>query len=858
MKLRYILLICLALGLVGGYLAEPSLSPWLQSLCKKEVKPTKPDIWGDTVDEPEPEPEPVVKPEVPEPTPQPKPEEPQDDTFVDGEEEPDEDTPRKILRYEAEDDGRQPVREEKFTGKLNAASWRQPKTLERRLAGQIRQALKKIDQKSVTEMLKDPETRLRLAQWELLNKADLDALSALMKDRETCEDLSPLLNDLPWVSAFVYDGQMEKPEIALAMIRDFRKKDPNMDKDVLYDGSKERPGLKRRIAAAVAVQFTRHGWYGAGRELTEKDLEELKFQGHMGASRRRAGDEKDHFRLARERYLYFAESADRELLNSKFSELPDWLMHIVCGWKGDSAFGTASTMRWLRDNVSAPSSYYRGMCSQVPYRPMNATGDSIFTSFYYQPFESLYPGNFAKMTRDVGAVCGGLSHFGASSACANGVPAVTMGEPGHCAYAVFDEGQWHACNSIFDDKFPHWDCWGEHTWGAFQMMTDMFLNGQRTRDAQMVATLASVLAKHNNPVNALKMFELSATMQPLNHPIWTTYMDTAVKSLRRQPKKWLSVNEFVCSSIAPQHPAMCAKFLEEKIYPSMLEVLRSPKQKIEAFDALFSNFNVNEKGKWEIERLLDTQYVTLGKSRSIKKEYFEKLLNSASLHPTFSLAVAWAVKTAYAENKNVGDDIVEIAEKALENCTDKDLMISGIIRGAEESGNIDLAAKYSEPYVQKNRQASDKKPLPTFEPIGGNLVSPGALVSLDMYHPDQRIILEHASALTETGGQIRSDGGKHRKLTMEFKKPFKLGGLVIVPTAGNASGYLEWYVEVSKDGKSWERLADLPDSSKDACIRLKVKKNNPTVRFIRIDSGKDQNIGINFRAVLVYDNKKAH
>ena len=41
-----------------------------------------------------------------------------------------------------------------------------------------------------------------LAQWELLHLSDMDALSKLMKDRETAEDLALLLNDLPWVSSF--------------------------------------------------------------------------------------------------------------------------------------------------------------------------------------------------------------------------------------------------------------------------------------------------------------------------------------------------------------------------------------------------------------------------------------------------------------------------------------------------------------------------------------------------------------------------------------------------------------------------------------------------------------------------------
>lgn len=870
MKLSHTLLLALVLGVVVGYFAEPSVAPILQALVQKEAKPAPTrDEWDDLADKNRPSDEP--EPEEPKPE-EPKPEEPkpeEDDAFVDGEEDAEEEdpegtAPRKMMRYVAEDDGMSPVAEEQFKGKLTGANWRQPAMLERRLASQLRQALKKIDQKGVAEFLKKPENRLMLAQWELLHLSDMDALSKLMKDRETAEDLALLLNDLPWVSSFVYDGQLVKPEIALAMVRHFRQNDPNMDKDVLHEGGSAlenvgntKPGLKRRIAAAVAVQFTRNGWYGEGRELTPEEIEELKILGNMGEPRRKGKKEKvDFFKDARERYQFFAESADQELLHSGFASLPDWLMHIVCGWKGNSPFGSATTMRWLRDNCAAPAMRYTGMAFQVPYLPLNVTGDVIFSAQYYEPFQSQYPGNFAKMTRDVGAVCGGLSHFGTSSACANGVPAVTMGEPGHCAYAVYVDGKWHPSNTVSEDRHPHWSCWGEYSWSAFEMMTSMFQNGARTRDAQMVATMGSVLAAHKNPINALKLFELSATMQPLNQPIWALYMETASKSLRRQPRKWLGVNEFICSSVAPQHPAMCATFLTENIYPSMLATLRAPRQKIAAFEALFTNFNVNEKAEWDIDKLLDMQYASLGRSRTLKKEFFEKLFDSVSKHPSFSLAVAWAIRTAYAENKNFGKDVLKMVEKAMETTTDRDAMVAGIIRGAEAVGNIELATQYSEPYIKKKE--AEMKPLPKFEPVGGNLVSEGGLVKLSKYHPDFRSAIYHGAALTTAGGLIQSDGGKHQTVTLELKKAATLGGIVIIPTGGSAAGYYEWNIEVSKDGKEWTHLAKLPNKVAEPCVRVNIKKNNPTVKFIRIDSGEGQLIGINFRALLVYDNKKVH
>ena len=147
------------------------------------------------------------------------------------------------------------------------------------------------------------------------------------------------------------------------------------------------------------------------------------------------------------------------------------------------------------------------------------------------------------------------------------------------------------------------------------------------------------------------------------------------------------------------------------------------------------------------------------------------------------------------------------------------------------------------------------KQMPEFEPVGGNLVSAGGLVTLSKYHDDQSTIIHHAAALTEKGGHIFSAFGKHQKVTIELPKKSRIGGIVIIPTNGCGS-YRTWGIEISTDGKTWKKLADLPDGSKEPCMRICIKRSHPTAKFIRIDSGEDQLVGINFKAVLVYDNKK--
>ena len=219
MKPKYVILITLGIGLAGGYLSAPSLLP---AVIKA--------IYGDKVVQKAPQKTPETKPNadtpvadttVSETAPDTEPaqsgedfdwsEDPDDgmdrfadaydpDAFEDGEEDETgeaEDpngeniTPKKIATYrrrgtaqgQGEDDGMRPVNEPHFTGKISPAVWKQPKILKRRLAGRLRSRLKGTSQEKVEAFLQDPEVRLMLAQWELLNRCDLDTLSKLMRPK---------------------------------------------------------------------------------------------------------------------------------------------------------------------------------------------------------------------------------------------------------------------------------------------------------------------------------------------------------------------------------------------------------------------------------------------------------------------------------------------------------------------------------------------------------------------------------------------------------------------------------------------------------------------------------------------------
>ncbi len=744
--------------------------------------------------------------------------------------------------------------EEPFVGKGDSI-WRNPKRLKSILATRVRSRLRSNKPEDIATFLQNPENRLALAQWELLNRGDLNAFNKVMRADDTAKVLTPLLNDLRWVAGFVYDGELDRTDVAMAILYHLRKVDPNMDMIEMSErdsSAHPAPTIKRRIAAAIAAEYARQGWYGEGRELSSQERREMERDG-IPIPRGTAGrkGKSDIYRLARERYQFFAESAEQRLLNSYFFFMPNWLMRFTCGWKGNNGFGSATTMRWLRDNVAAPARAYIGMGGQVPYLPTNIFGDSIHGPFYYAPFSPLYPDNLSKMTRDIGAVCGGVSHFAISSANANGVPGMTMGEPGHCAYAVYVDGRWHAGNSISKERSMHWSFWGSSSWSTLNAYTTMYQAGAVTRDAQMIKTLGDLLAENKNPNFALDVYQIAIATQPLLQSTWQKYVTTASEHLARSPKKWLAVNKFLCEALAPTSPESCANYLTGTIYPAMLKRVRSTRQKIEACKVFFASLDKQEENIWDIEPVLQAQFDPLSSGVSARMEYLEALVDTAIAKPQFASMITWAVRTAHQQDKRLAPVLMKYIDSKREGAKDLALIDAAIIRAAEELADEEMFHKYSEPYK------GGKNNLPEIEPLPGKLLSDNAMVIMSDYHPDRpESVAYHAAALTPKGGSIYSLPGKHQTVTVVLEKPKRIGGIIIVPDGG-LTPYIQWKIEISTDGKSWETLIELPDAYSKPYLRLAINRKAPMAKYIRIDSGKNQTHGIQFKSVQIYDNSKS-
>ena len=137
----------------------------------------------------------------------------------------------------------------------------------------------------------------------------------------------------------------------------------------------------------------------------------------------------------------------------------------VWGWRevlcmGQNAELPIEDLRFVHDFAFIPESRYRGICWACPYRGRNCFGASVHRWMYYAPWSHLW--KTQELRQRIGAVCGGLSKFGAGVAASHGVRAFTSGQPGHCAYMVWsrEEKRWMIAYSVTGHTRPHFSLGG--------------------------------------------------------------------------------------------------------------------------------------------------------------------------------------------------------------------------------------------------------------------------------------------------------------------------------------------------------------------------------------------------------------
>lgn len=636
--------------------------------------------------------------------------------------------------------------------------------------------------------------------------------------------LQVLSSDIDWMKSVIYTGECLAPAYAVNIIFAIYQRDPSIIK----------PGMPRKIATAIALEYARFSW-----------------------PRHRAV----------ERALYFIKSWREGRLNSSFDELNMAQLRCLLGYKGNDDYTSVESMTWALDNVHLPDAYYAGAptvqgkfaaaCWRAAYRLNNILGDSIHRNFY-ETYSRYYGANIARRTSELGGVCGALSHLGAISAIGNGVPALTMGEPGHCAHAFLINGRWTLCYSLSWKHRLHWTQWNNvHYFSSLQLAYDMFSKEQAERtDLSMGLKSAAMVMSDKRPKLTISAYEKSVSVQPLNLPAWRAYFEYLAKHGTAENN--LQALKLLMRVLPRSHPESAA-YIFQNISQNVLTSIPY-KKRLELIAKFWRLTESMGADRWDVEGMLQSQFDWLnliGEDENVVMlQMYRAILPEIVGKPVFSpLIMNWAA--AWARNQGVEME-QEIASINVEFLSSKDgnnasLVLANAIIGAETTRDMSTLLSLKS-LVDKDKQRSND-PMPDIEPFKGTLVSEGAVV-----YPSSTCKfdtpMQHLGLLEKTGGRLCTDQQVDPSIIIQLPRMASLSGLVIV---GVKSNLRELKIEVSESGTegSWEPAAPIQESKAQRVIRVDLGKEQPRALFIRITRKVNPKDHLQLNGIYIFGQKVA-
>ncbi len=695
---------------------------------------------------------------------------------------------------------------EKEAGKLRpeftAERWQKPEEIYKELVGRI---LGKIpnpnDTAQLWSFLEEPANRHDLAIYRLIYQSGEEALREVAKMEKGAEMLAALSSDSEWLNGLLYSGptkRMDKGLLNLAYLYG------------RYTADMADP-VARRIATTAAIEFAREGWQ-------QREMED--------------------------RYIYFYSSYKQDKLNRLFAGLQYWETRLVtgCAEPGQSGWGSVRSMTWERDNVRLPVEGYLGAAFQIQYRLKNIAGDSVFSSEYLAPILSYTNNTTAWAHREIGGVCGALSHYGAYAALAAGLPAMTMGEPGHCAYTVRVNNKWEKSNSIYWQHGLHKTFWREPAWDFLVLMQNLYDDRYTTLVSDQLVALGDLFSARRKMLAASCCYEGAVLAQPINWPAWLRALGYLKLKNAQDAAKWTELHDHMVETLAAEYHNVAATMLAKYIYPNLFVMVKDRKVQNKLFDAFFAQCKTYGHNRWDLSPLLNAQMAGCTTPEE-KFEYMKDALRTLMGNPAYAGSVlSWGLDVIASMQ---GDE--EMREKFT------DLIIGALSRARTTRKEADATwAALGEAITA----ASDNKDRKTFQAIGklsarkcknkfpknkfryrplsGKIVSQTGLLTTKTElsgSPAQQACL-HWGVLQKHGGSMPCKfGGQGDHISLELEKEAEINGIACI-FAQNISNDRDYVVDVSSDGQNWTTIARARPAG--PMLRIDCRAQKKSARFLRL------------------------
>lgn len=694
---------------------------------------------------------------------------------------------------------------ENFTNDdFKAADWADPEKIYFTLADRTLSKLGKLDEATIMRYLQEPANRLDLARITLIRKTGSQGLRGIGTKPKGKEMLAALTRDLNWMTNLLFSGPTQKMEQAMSNLA------------TLYatagDEELNNP-VTRRIATTTALEFAREGW-------SEADM------------------------VAR--FKYYNDSWKEGKLNVVFDNLQYWETRFVTGCKQptDTAgnWGSPRNLAWHRDNVRLPMEQYLGAEGQLAYRLRNVAGDSVFSAEYLAPIWKHVNFTTGWAYREIGGVCGALSHYATFSALAAGLPAATMGEPGHCAYAMRIGNEWHRGNSIYWQHSLHKTFWGEPEWGYLILTQKLYEDRFKTLSADLMVAMADFLTARRKMKAAFNCYEIAIKTQPNNWPALKRYAAYLRLKAPADKDKWMTLHDTVMDGMGKEHYHAAATMQARYVYPNLAPLVKDRAKLNKMYSGLFSHFKDWGANRWDITPILDSQMATCP-SDDDKRKYLKEVLRVLMRRPDYAGAVlTWGlgyISQLPEGDGKIQDDFTNMLVQAMSRSgtSKKDIDTTWATLGEA----IHAAAKNKErrtfQAIGKLAYAKCKKKFnkkgPRIKGFSGRVVSATGWIDTATTIGDLSQCCLHWGVLQRFGGTMPGKFEGKAGLVVGMEKKCDIVGVVCLSSEKSLKKDRPFYIETSDDGQNWYRAR--PDGViQGNQIRFDFKKSGIAGKYVRM------------------------
>ncbi len=686
-------------------------------------------------------------------------------------------------------------------------AWNDPEALYQLLAKRVLDRLGNLKEDGILKFMENPANRLDLARINLIRRTGSEELRRVVALPSGRTMLTAMANDLRWIGGVLYSGPSVKLEQSLTNMELIYRK---------YAEDFQHPVLNK-VGTIAALEFARENW-------SQDDM------------------------MAR--YVYYKTSYQGELLNALFDTWRYWEMRWIVGSAQPQQrvgnWGEPRNLAWMRDNVRLPAHQYLGAEGQLQYRLRNVAGDSVFSSAYLAPVLPYVKGTTAWAYREIGGVCGALSHYATYAAIANGLPATCMGEPGHCAYAMRVEGEWKRGNSIYWQHSVGKTFFRESEWDYLIMTENLYKDYYNTLIADQLVAMADFLGARRKMTASFNCYELSVKVQPLNWPALNRYAGYLKVKAPKDYDKWKRLHDNIVDGLGKKHYNAASRLLVRKVYPTLAPMVKDRATLNKMYSGLFKNFDGWGENRWDINPTLDAQ-ISVYDNNDDRKVYMREVVKVLMGKPEYAGAVlSWGLNyigQSLSSDEKVQDEFTDMLVRMMSSHTGrtkKDLdetwaTLGEALNTATENKERRIFQAIGRLAYRKCKSKFPAKLPLRIRPFPGRVVSETGLIDTATTLGSGQVASSclHWGVLQRHGGAMPGKFEGKAGVTLMLEKRSEISGVVCVSAEQQLKNDRPFYLEVSSDGQNWTRVRG-NGAIEGGVLRFDLRKEKPVCSYIRM------------------------